>query len=808
MATDAPSLAQLIDPRTREGELWEPLPERRLRCYACGHRCVILPGQRGICKVRYNVEGRLLVPWGYVAGLQLDPIEKKPFFHAYPGAKALSFGMLGCDLHCQYCVQKQTIIATTGGLVAIKQLFDAAETPAGIADESVRVSPGLEVYSHTGRARPVRALFRHRYSGPLVRLRPAYLLPLKLTPDHEVLTISDAQLSKGSSPNFVRARQLQRGDYLAIPKQLDIRYPTAYDVTEILRPLARRIRYPHDVIGPKVLRAILRMSEAGLSSRDIGARIGKSATHVRHLRSKLRRGTWSLTNLDSKPAEVLVVGGRVRFSKEHAPGMPARLFLDEDLAALFGYYAAEGCVLHHRSRVHSADLIFSLGHHEEELAERISKLFLRVFGIQPYLSKRKTTLCVVVGKESVALFFETLCGTGSRRKRVPAQLLSAPPSVAEAFLTAYVEGDGSRTPSGAISATTVSRQLALGLGWLTLRTGRFPSIRVKRQAAEGKLLGRTVRLAPYRFELEWLARASNRLWLREDARYFYVPIRSVRTRQYDGWVYNLEVEEDRSYLAQFVATHNCQNALTSQALRDPAMGVPPQEVTPAEVVDAARRVGARVLTSTYNEPLITSEWAAEIFKAGKAGGLVCSYVSNGNATAEVLDYLRPYVDLYKVDLKSFDDRHYRQLGGVLKTILEGIRMIHARGFWLEIVTLTIPGFNDSDAELRDIAQFLVSLSPDIPWHVTAFHQDYKMRDRDNTSAKTLIRAAEIGVAAGLRYIYAGNLPGRVGPFENTCCPSCRALLIERVGYTILKDRLTPTRGRCPSCAAIIPGVWG
>ncbi len=252
----------------------------------------------------------------------------------------------------------------------------------------------------------------------------------------------------------------------------------------------------------------------------------------------------------------------------------------------------------------------------------------------------------------------------------------------------------------------------------------------------------------------------------------------------------------------------CQNALTSQALRDPLMGVPPQEITAKQIVNLALHNRARILTSTYNEPLITSEWAVEVFKEGKGHGLVCSYVSNGNATAEVLDYIRPYVDLYKVDLKSFEDKHYRQLGGVLKTILEGIRMIHARGFWLEIVTLIIPGFNDSDAELRDVAQFLVSISLDIPWHVTAFHPDYKMTDREATTAKTLIRAAGIGVAEGLRYVYAGNLPGRVGPFENTYCPSCKTPLIERVGYRIVKDLLTPTRGTCPSCSTRIPGVWG
>jgi pyruvate formate lyase activating enzyme len=252
----------------------------------------------------------------------------------------------------------------------------------------------------------------------------------------------------------------------------------------------------------------------------------------------------------------------------------------------------------------------------------------------------------------------------------------------------------------------------------------------------------------------------------------------------------------------------CQNALTSQALRDPAMGVEPQEVSPAQIVDTAFRHRARILTSTYNEPLITSEWAVEVFKAGKARGLTCSYVSNGNATPEVLDYIRPWVDLYKVDLKGFDDKRYRKLGGVLQTVLDTIRLLNAKGFWLEIVTLLIPGFNDSDEEVRDIARFLVSVSPDIPWHVTAFHPDYKMTDRDGTRARTLIRAAEIGLAEGLRYVYAGNLPGRVGPFENTCCPSCRTLLVERVGYTIHRDRLTPTRGLCPACSTRIPGVWG
>ena len=250
----------------------------------------------------------------------------------------------------------------------------------------------------------------------------------------------------------------------------------------------------------------------------------------------------------------------------------------------------------------------------------------------------------------------------------------------------------------------------------------------------------------------------------------------------------------------------CQNWVTSQALRDPAAVVPPLRATPQDLVRDALRQGAKVLVSTYNEPLITSEWAVAVFKEGRAAGLLTGFVSNGNGTPEVLEYLRPWVDLYKVDLKSFDDRHYRQLGGRMQPILDTIRRLHEMGFWVEIVTLTIPGFNDSDDELKRLAEFLASVSPDTPWHVTAFHKDYKMTDPENTSPQTLMRAAEIGTKAGLRYVYAGNLPGQVGDLENTRCPNCHELLIERYGYLITDYRLTPN-GSCPACGATIPGRW-
>ncbi len=250
----------------------------------------------------------------------------------------------------------------------------------------------------------------------------------------------------------------------------------------------------------------------------------------------------------------------------------------------------------------------------------------------------------------------------------------------------------------------------------------------------------------------------------------------------------------------------CQNWITSQAVRDPDAVAMPEEVSPADLVALARRHGAPIVASTYNEPLITSEWAVAVFREAKNAGLLCAYISNGNGTEQVLDYIRPYVTLYKVDLKSFRDRNYRALGGTLKNVLDTILALKRKGFWVEIVTLIVPGFNDSDEELTDTARFLRGVSPDIPWHVTAFRRDYKMTDPDPTPARTLLRAAEIGRKEGLRYVYAGNIPGGVGEWENTCCSSCRALLIGRAGYRILEYRITPA-GACPDCGTLIPGVW-
>ncbi|MBI1747703.1 MAG: AmmeMemoRadiSam system radical SAM enzyme [Acidobacteria bacterium] len=250
----------------------------------------------------------------------------------------------------------------------------------------------------------------------------------------------------------------------------------------------------------------------------------------------------------------------------------------------------------------------------------------------------------------------------------------------------------------------------------------------------------------------------------------------------------------------------CQNWNISQTLRDPSAGTAPCLANPDQLVAMAEQRGAHMIGSSYNEPLITLEWAMDIFRPAKTKGFRTAFISNGNATPEALEYIRPFTDCYKVDLKSMRNKNYQALGGQLKNVLDTIPRLVAMGFWVEVVTLIVPGFNDSYEELREAAHYLADVSKDIPWHVTAFHSDYKMQDRPDTPVETLVRAAQIGEAAGLNFVYAGNLPGQTGRYENTYCPSCRSAVILRRGFFVLQNRLDPL-GHCPDCAYQLPGVW-
>src|SRR5436305_420120 len=187
----------------------------------------------------------------------------------------------------------------------------------------------------------------------------------------------------------------------------------------------------------------------------------------------------------------------------------------------------------------------------------------------------------------------------------------------------------------------------------------------------------------------------------------------------------------------------CQNWVTSQMLRDVNAVAPARRCTAEELVELADWNRAAVVASSYNGPLITRGWAVDVFKVARRRGLECAYISNGNGTPQVLDFIRPYVEAYKVDLKTFSDKSYRQLGGVLENVTATIRQLKERGFWVEIVTLVVPGFSDDPDDLKRMAEFLASVDPLMPWHMTAFHPDYKMTEGyRNTRVEDLMRVIE------------------------------------------------------------------
>lgn len=246
----------------------------------------------------------------------------------------------------------------------------------------------------------------------------------------------------------------------------------------------------------------------------------------------------------------------------------------------------------------------------------------------------------------------------------------------------------------------------------------------------------------------------------------------------------------------------CQNSSISQLVRDGGKiyGTP---MSPLELVEIADRYGCRSISYTYTEPTVFFELAYDTAKLAAEKGLKNTFVTNGFMTAEAIEMIHPYLHAANVDLKSFRDETYRRvMWGRLEPVLESIRLMKSLGIWVEVTTLVVPGMNDSEKELSDIARFVASVGVEIPWHVTRFHPDYRMQDRGGTPLEALRKAQKMGIEAGLRYIYCGNVPGEEG--ENTHCYQCKALLIKRWGFEVMENRVRG--GRCPDCSTLIDGV--
>lgn len=249
---------------------------------------------------------------------------------------------------------------------------------------------------------------------------------------------------------------------------------------------------------------------------------------------------------------------------------------------------------------------------------------------------------------------------------------------------------------------------------------------------------------------------------------------------------------------------HCQNYQISQYPKLNKGDIPGSHTTPEDVVSAAKKSSCKSISYTYVEPTIFFEFAYDTALLAHEEGIKNIFVSNGYTGPKAAQKIAPYLDANNIDLKSFSDSFYRNIcGAKLAPVLDTIILMKELGVWVEVTTLIIPGLNDTNSELKNIARFLVGIDPDIPWHVSRFHPTYKISDRPPTPHERLHTTRQIGLDAGLKYIYTGNIPGQGG--ENTICPSCGKIVIERIGYTIIGHDLCGNK--CSFCKTTIAGIF-
>ncbi len=248
----------------------------------------------------------------------------------------------------------------------------------------------------------------------------------------------------------------------------------------------------------------------------------------------------------------------------------------------------------------------------------------------------------------------------------------------------------------------------------------------------------------------------------------------------------------------------CQNADIAQMPSDNKGLIIGDPSTPEDVINAAVKGGCKSIAYTYTEPTVFFEFAHDTAKLAKKRGIYNVFVTNGYMTSEAIEMVSPYLDAANVDLKAFNDNFYKNYcSSKLEHVKKTLQTMKTLGIFVEVTTLLIPGLNDDKTELKDLASFIAkSLGPETPWHISRFHPTYKLTDRPPTPVKTLVMAREIGINAGLKYVYTGNVPGENG--EKTFCYNCGRILIDRWGYTISKNIIK--NGRCPHCGVIINGV--
>lgn len=715
-----------------------------VQCATCSHRCRIAPYKRGVCGVRENQKGKLyLLVYGRLIAENIDPIEKKPLYHFLPGTKSLSIATVGCNLRCDWCFPKGTKIMTDRGILNIEEIADKF--------------PKTQIISHLGQKRKIKSIFKRYYNDKLTVIIASHLPPIESTPNHQFY-VAEKPISKIIQK--IPASHLTKQRFLIIPKNHLFSKTIEINIQEILSQIPSQFKIRRK-ISYENAQQILKFS-LSKTSKEIGQIFQLHPAYVRTLRSRLKNSLLTKKEFYFVDNRLIIENSSIRFKTEKKPYLKKFIQLNKELAYLLGFYCAEGWIVKNKSRPNSYSLHFALNKKEKQKAELVLDMFKKIFGLNLNLSEQQTYLELSNAKSSIALIFKILCGSQAKIKKVPEEIFQAKKEIVSSFLDGYIAGDGYTDKKGQIITNTISEQLAYDIYGLWLKLGFLPGFYIWKPSNKTTIEKRIVNQSPLYYVKVW--RSARRIKSRyyEDEKFFYVPIIKTESRHYSGWVYNLEVEDDHSYLANFASVSNCQNYDISQATKDDVdrrtmmeLGI---EMTPEQVVKDAQKYHCPSISYTYTEPTIFLEFALDTMKLARKARLKNVWVSNGYMTAETLDLIAPYLDAINVDLKGFDEKNYLKYSGAkLQPVLDNIKEIHKRKIHLEITTLVIPNINDDKNQLESIAQFIASVSQKIPWHISRFFPAYKMTDTAVTPMETLKLAESLGKKAGLKYIHIGNV---------------------------------------------------
>ncbi len=652
--------------------------------------------------------------------------------------------------NCQYCLPGNARISTDRGILEIEDLWSHGFNPRSVEDGEVVDLEGVRTRTHRGGFQPIRQVYRHFYSDAMMHITPYYMSALQCTPDHRVFSARGAS----GGVHKVRARELKVGDYLAIPRSSGVRQNPVVDALEVLSTLPQP-PYKRDV----------------------------------HLVEE---------------------DGQVRYTFGMARGVPRWIPLTPTFARLLGYYAAEGSFSRSAGRPNSCSAWFSFDAREVDRQEEVASLIERVTGHPPkYVTQRNRT-ALVTNNTPFALLLRELCGEGAANKRVPDPILASDdPTLAAAFLAGYLNGDGYVTEANAgtvLGSGSVSEMLTRGILELFLRLGTVPRYYVSKNPDTHQIEGRTVsrsdehqaRVFVQSVDIrpdfvDWTPLAPRAV---ETPDYLLLPVRSLEEVPYIGYVYNLAVDRDHSYVANHFAVANCQNFDISQRRK-----VEGKDATPQQVVDMTLQHGCQGIAYTYNQPTIFMEYAHDIGVIARQEGLINIFVSNGYDTPDTVRMMRDFLDCITVDFKGNGEPKFvrRYIGvpdpqPIFDTLLE-IR--DKTDVHVEITDLVVPQVGDDLEYARRLAQFVYDeLGPETPIHFLRFHPDYKMMDLPQTPVETLEKHHHVAKEVGLRYVYLGNVPGH--PLENTHCPGCGQVVVKRYGFDISDWRLDE-ENRCKRC---------